>query len=374
MAVTVWTRYLAAEWLALAICVPSGTAWASHGSLSTTVGSYIVDESVTFSFSVPTGLGVVLPTDAPYEIRKEGRLVFAPRRSPKPKTVKVGEPAVWRWDQRDLGEKPAGPGTYQIVLLTRDDGRYEVSFEITTNGRAPLKERNRHVSKAAYAAVPLLSGAAAVAAVGGAPPAVKFLAFAEVAAWCVGWASDALADDPPDPNFRESVQLNNSEITMPAAIGPLEGAVQKFALSALSAFDLMSALRRSLEKKDGASAANAPEFASRHRSTAMEFAKRLGSATAQLREHIGGVSTELKMAGIVDVSQEVVEKYIAQGFLPEEMSALRKIGFTDADLARMRRILEGHRRGGSLLDSLSRLSANIAFLERPLEQLAAKGE
>ena len=53
--------------------LPHSLALAGRGSLTTTCYSYISEpvEPVVFTFSVRSGPSIILPTDAPYEIRKE---------------------------------------------------------------------------------------------------------------------------------------------------------------------------------------------------------------------------------------------------------------------------------------------------------------
>ncbi len=172
------------------------------------------------------------------------------------------------------------------------------------------------------------------------------------------WKS--LAADPPDPNYTSfaflDLQAINDELAAQAGYPGIPDAypfAPRLGNDSYEAAQLhlsndmavmaaiVSALQGSLEKYQGAEAANDDAYTFQQSEAVKGFADMLAAYLADIRDELEDYQTEQSNRGLSDIVYLAAEisalraRLLSQGLTPDEVQSLKDAGFTDADITAM---------------------------------------
>ncbi|HET8627389.1 MAG TPA: PKD domain-containing protein [Thermomicrobiales bacterium] len=154
----------------------------------------------------------------------------------------------------------------------------------------------------------------------------------------------AIADDPPDPDFATLVALGPTPTFLPNTDDPVEAAFAHLGTQLAAESATLDALLHAIEKYQGAQAAGdgraALLQAEQIRQYARQAAQGYTTTNALLAETSAAIGADGRdYAGLAKDLAALRGELEANGFTPAEIAALRAAGLTDTDIAALRAYL-----------------------------------
>lgn len=186
-----------------------------------------------------------------------------------------------------------------------------------------------------------------------------------------------IAADPPDPQFQQVTELEPRELIDPLGEDPFWYTASFLGSQASAEETIAEALLHSMERYQGAQAANDPNWALVHAQQLQDYANyldlQLGRTNMALQQLANAVTTDPR-----DFAAEAAEwrafqtRVAAEGFTEEELRDFRHLGLSDAEIEQIRTDFlaeEVDYSNADFVALVNRIIANNTALQGDLQQL-----
>jgi hypothetical protein len=319
-------------------------AFAGHALVRVEKDFYFIGETALITLTNTGTLDLVVDEPLAWEVEDQSKnMVFGSpagtsrqvKRIPPHRYVEVRWPLAYRGGQK----VPAG--MYRVFIRVKNEAHPSATIRVVDGGQKGAKSTAGTVSVAAMGFAGLLSALPGLPALG--LPAVPLI-LSQAAGILLATACHVYANDPPDRDYRGVIAISESQVQLPAPRAALDRAAHRYIESSVRAAAVVTAIRRSTEKYQGAAEAKDSDWVRQHERAIRDYAKSLpelfsanGSAVVELTQELRRAAPSLQL------SRETLESFkkrIAETGLPrEELEFLKQAGLTEPEIEIARKAL-----------------------------------